>query len=156
MHWPYPGTSCPCAHVTNLPTYPNYLHQPTVSNPSLAHPNLAYILYPGTFLPSDPRFTDVGALYRAAETTLLYKRDDHGGHTSWSAAWEACLWARLGRKDNVWQALLRITDKYVNPRFFSLHPATQRQAAKGGADCITCFREKGGSGSSGISTPSLP
>ena len=55
------------------------------------------------------------------------------------------MWARLGRKEQVWQALSRITDRYVNPRLFSLHPATQRQAAKGGMDCITCFREKGGS-----------
>ena len=103
------------------------------------------ILSSGTFLPSDPRFTDLGTLYRAAETTLLFKLHDKGGHTSWSAAWEACLWARLGRKEYVWQALTRITERYVNPRLFSIHPATQRQAAKGGGDCITCFREKGGS-----------
>ena len=40
---------------------------------------------------------DVDNVYNAARRTLIWKRKSEGGHTAWSAAWEACLWARLGQ-----------------------------------------------------------
>ena len=48
------------------------------------------------FLISSIPPVDVEKLYAAARRTLEWKRNSDGGHTSWSAAWEACLWARLG------------------------------------------------------------
>jgi hypothetical protein len=56
-------------------------------------------LYPGLFQPTNDSFTDVVRLYTSARDTLAYKRRSGGGHTSWSSAWEACLWARLGDND---------------------------------------------------------
>ncbi len=45
----------------------------------------------------------------------------------------------------MWRSLQRITSTYVSPRLFSLHPPTQRTPSKTDVDCLTCFREKGGS-----------
>jgi hypothetical protein len=80
----------------------------------------------------------VVSIYNAAYTTLAAKRDAGGGHTSWSASWEACLWARLGAKHEVWRALTKITDRYVTTRLLSLHPPTQ----KSHETCKTCYMEK--------------
>lgn len=47
-------------------------------------------------------------LYAAAARTLNTKLEDRGGHTSWSAAWQGCLSARLHQAEDSWQALKRI------------------------------------------------
>jgi hypothetical protein len=83
-------------------------------------------------------FADVVSIYNAAYTTLAAKRDAGGGHTSWSASWEACLWARLGAKHEVWRALTKITDRYVTKRLLSLHPPTEKFSDT----CKTCYKEK--------------
>ena len=87
--------------------------------------------------------TDVKALYASARETLLYKRDHGGGHVAWSAAWEACLWARLGDAERVWSALVRINSHHVTPRLLSLHIPTLKEGLKGVGrkvliECPTC------------------
>ena len=63
---------------------------------------------------------------------------------AWSAAWEACLWARLGEAERVWDALLRINSAHVTPRLLTLHIPTDKTALKGVGTvsqiaCATCF-----------------
>ncbi len=91
-------------------------------------------LFPGAFAPPLPE----GALRNAAEATLSAKGAAGSGHTSWSASWQAVLWARLGRGDSAWTALQHLLDSYTTPRLMSLHPKLQK--SKGG--CETCFAEK--------------
>ena len=88
--------------------------------------------------------TDVKALYASAKSTLLYKQGGGGGHVAWSAAWEACLWARLGEAERVWGALLRINSGHVTPRLLTLHTPTERTKLRGFGpdsqiDCTTCI-----------------
>jgi hypothetical protein len=60
-----------------------------------------------------------------------------GGHTSWSAAWEACLWARLGEGDASMRSLHRLLGRYSAANLLSLHPPLDRLQE----DCGTCFGE---------------
>jgi hypothetical protein len=86
---------------------------------------------------------DVRALYASARNTMIWKEKNDGGHTSWSAAWEACLWARLGDRDEMWRAMQKISNKYVTPRLLSLHPPTRPNTLKGSPQsCRTCYVEK--------------
>lgn len=88
--------------------------------------------------------TDVKALYASARNTLSHKQDSGGGHVSWSAAWEACLWARLGEAERVWGALVRINNLHVTPRLLTLHIPTVKLTLKGtgkgrNIECQTCY-----------------
>ena len=76
--------------------------------------------------------------YIAARQTLSAKRDAGTGHTSWSAAWEASLWARLGLGDDAYSALKRITNRFVTQRMLSLHPATVPNKESRYGHCLTC------------------
>lgn len=80
------------------------------------------------------------SLYTAAKNTLNLKRNDGGGHTSWSAGWEALLYARLGDGDSSFDSIQRILMKYSAPNMLSLHPALMTKAIEN-TDCKTCFEE---------------
>ena len=73
---------------------------------------------------------------------MEWKKKNNGGHTSWSAAWEACLWARLGDSEEMWRAMQKITRSYVTPRLLSLHPPLMPIDMKGGGKSRTAFTEK--------------
>jgi hypothetical protein len=84
----------------------------------------------------------VEALYESAKLTLAWKKKFNGGHTSWSAAWEACLWARLGDSEETWRAMQKIPRTYVTPRLLSLHPPTMSISMDGGGESRTAFTER--------------
>ena len=86
-------------------------------------------LYPGVFQPQ--------ALQSAAERTMQAKRRSNGGHTAWSAAWEASLWARLGKGDEALVTLNRIMRRYSTNRLLALHP----KLVHTNEQCPTCFNE---------------
>jgi len=77
-------------------------------------------------------------LYQAARNTLKKKRLHNGGHTSWSAAWEASLYARLFDGENAKLSLDHILSKYMTQNLLSLHPPLQDGFLDG---CSTCFQE---------------
>lgn len=104
-------------------------------------------LYPGHFLPSnpvsqvlDPASTTADTatvdFLSAAQHTLVEKISHGGGHTGWSAAWEACLWARLGDGARAGTALDKLLDRFTSAKFFGLHPPLRPSSTK---DCRTCF-----------------
>lgn len=107
------------------------------------HFSLLHWLYPAQFLP----FTSAtametvkkqAALYDAAKGSLHLKRDHFGGHTSWSAVWEASLWARLGDGEESFTSLKHMISRYVTPNLLSLHPPLD---VVGPNDCHTCFSD---------------
>lgn len=61
-----------------------------------------------------------------------------GGHTGWSAAWEACLWSRLQRPEQALAALLRLLKRFSAENLLSLHPALE---PSGEEQCATCYGE---------------
>ncbi len=61
------------------------------------------------------------ALAAAAEKSLDTRLANGGGHTGWSAAWMACLLARLGRGDDA-LAMIRAIQNGCTASLFSTHP----------------------------------
>lgn len=58
---------------------------------------------------------------------------------SWSAAWEAALWARLRAPERAMAALTRLLRKFSAPNMLSLHPPLAPKEDVDG--CSTCFGE---------------
>jgi hypothetical protein len=95
-------------------------------------------LYPNIFHTTNTSLQR--SLYNAAKITLDSKRSDGGGHTSWSAGWEAALYARLGDGESSFQSIQRILMKFSAANMLSLHPALIGKEIAN-AECITCFQE---------------
>jgi hypothetical protein len=93
-------------------------------------------LYPGTFLPES---NELKPLYEAARKTVEGKVMAGGGHTGWSAAWEANLWARLRQSVNVDKAMTKILLSYITRNMLGLHPPLS--AVYQGYQCNTCYFE---------------
>ena len=91
--------------------------------------------YPGTFHPNKIHYTE---MRNAAQRTLKMKSKDGGGHTSWSATWEACLYSRLGDSESAWGSITKVLKRYSAGNMMSLHPSLEKVGAEG---CSTCFRD---------------
>ncbi|KAJ1432501.1 hypothetical protein B484DRAFT_28235 [Ochromonadaceae sp. CCMP2298] len=78
-------------------------------------------------------------LSSAANTLRLKQLGGQGGHTGWSAAWEACLWARLGGHQQAATALTRLLTRFTAPNLLTLHPPLA--SVSGASSCSTCFVE---------------
>eukprot|EP01035_Chromulina_nebulosa_P019122 gene19122-24958_t len=113
-------------------------------DPGHRHFSSLHWVYPGLFLPNCSGNNNYGCnnIYQSAIETLAFKRQGSGGHTSWSAAWESCLYARLGSGNEAWTALIRIASKYITSRYLSLHPPTTPIQSKREGTCKTCYTEK--------------
>ena len=61
-------------------------------------------------------------LYRAAERSLEGRMAASGGHTGWSRAWVACLFARLGRGDEAFEHLQHLVTDFASDSLLDLHP----------------------------------
>ncbi|MCK5804159.1 MAG: glycoside hydrolase family 95 protein [Lentisphaeria bacterium] len=62
------------------------------------------------------------ALFRAAEKALEGRMAADGGHTGWSRAWVACLFARLGRGDEAFEHLEHLVSDFASDSLLDLHP----------------------------------
>lgn len=84
-----------------------------------SHRHLSHLIgvYPGDNL--DPEQTP--ELWRAAEISLERRLAAGGGHTGWSRAWVACMFARLGRSEEAWRHLNHLLD-YATDSLLDLHP----------------------------------
>ena len=86
--------------------------------PSHRHVSHLIGLYPGDLL--DPEQTP--ELWRAAEVSLERRLAAGGGHTGWSRAWTACLFARLGRGEDAWEHLNHLVTDFATDSLLDLHP----------------------------------
>jgi hypothetical protein len=109
------------------------------------HFSLLHWLYPSSFLPhSDASNASIASrrqLQVAALATLHSKHAHGGGHTAWSAAWEATLYARLIQVDDAVSTLKRLMDRYLVSNLLSLHPPLQPKQQYQGT-CVTCYQER--------------
>lgn len=85
-----------------------------------AHRHVSHLvgLFPGDLL--DPVQTP--ELWRAAEVSLERRLAAGGGHTGWSRAWTACLFARLGRAEDAWEHLNHLITDFATDSLLDLHP----------------------------------
>jgi len=85
-----------------------------------AHRHVSHLIgvYPGDLL--DPERTP--ALWRAAAVSLERRLAAGGGHTGWSRAWVACLFARMGRANDAWHHLNHLIADFATDTLLDLHP----------------------------------
>jgi alpha-L-fucosidase 2 len=60
--------------------------------------------------------------FKAAEKSLELRMAANGGHTGWSRAWVACLFARLGRGDDAFNHLQHLITDFATDTLLDLHP----------------------------------
>lgn len=87
------------------------------AEPGHRHVSHAWALFPAHQI--DPLTTP--ELAEALGRTLDQRLAHGGGHTGWSAAWLACLFARLGRGDDALSQLEHIA-RHCTDSLFSTHP----------------------------------
>jgi alpha-L-fucosidase 2 len=90
----------------------------TEAEPHHRHVSHLLGLYPDGSL--DPVRTP--ELWQAARASLEHRLAAGGGHTGWSRAWTACLFARLGDAEQAWQHLERLIVDFATDSLLDLHP----------------------------------
>jgi alpha-L-fucosidase 2 len=85
--------------------------------PGHRHLSHLYAVFPG-----DQITPDTAELWRAARVSLERRLAAGGGHTGWSRAWVAALWARFGEGDLAHQHLLRLIADQSLRNLLDLHP----------------------------------
>jgi alpha-L-fucosidase 2 len=75
-------------------------------------------VYPGDEL--DPERTP--ELWQASRASLERRLAQGGGHTGWSRAWTACLFARFGDGAKAWDHLVHLILDFATDGLFDLHP----------------------------------
>ncbi|HUT73371.1 MAG TPA: glycoside hydrolase N-terminal domain-containing protein [Armatimonadota bacterium] len=85
--------------------------------PGHRHLSHLYAVFPG-----DQITPDTAELWRAARVSLERRLAAGGGHTGWSRAWVAALWARFGEGDLAHQHLVRLIADQSLRNLLDLHP----------------------------------
>ncbi len=75
-------------------------------------------LYPGEIIGRER----TPELWSAARVSLERRLANKGGHTGWSRAWTACLFARLGEGNQAWEHLVRLIADFSTDSLLDLHP----------------------------------
>ncbi len=89
----------------------------TEGEPGHRHLSHLYGLYPG-----DQITPETPELWAAARRSLEYRLANFGGHTGWSRAWTACLWARLGAGNAAMEQVKALVTDFATDTLLDLHP----------------------------------
>ena len=88
--------------------------------PGHRHISHLFALYPDCSISQD-----TPELFAAAKKSLERRLAHGGGHTGWSCAWLAALYARLGDSDGVSATLRKLYTKSTRPSLLDSHPPFQ-------------------------------
>lgn len=89
----------------------------TEGEPGHRHLSHLWGLFPGElFTQEEPEY------YQASINALNYRLSHGGGHTGWSRAWTACLYARIGESEKAWEHLVALITDFATISLLDLHP----------------------------------
>ena len=91
------------------------------AEPGHRHISHLFALFPGSGISPE----DTPALAEAARRTLMMRLSHGGGHTGWSRAWIANLWARLGDGNEAYHHLNELLRHSTLPSLLDDHPPFQ-------------------------------
>jgi len=102
--------------------------------PGHRHLSHLFALYPGEQI-CPIRSPD---LFEAARRSLELRLANFGGHTGWSRAWTACLFARLGDAENAFEHTEHLITDFATDSLLDLHPPRifQIEGNLGGAAAV--------------------
>ena len=88
------------------------------AEPGHRHLSHLYGLYPSNLFNPKDRPLQYEAAIRSLKTRLALG----GGHTGWSRAWVACLFARIGDADGLWEHMQALVKDFATASLLDLHP----------------------------------
>ena len=82
------------------------------------HRHLSHLvgLYPGWLIEKGSELSE------ACRKSLDFRLSFGGGQTGWSRAWVACLYARMGRGNDLWESIKNLITEQCSPSLLDFHP----------------------------------
>ena len=90
----------------------------TEKEPGHRHLSHLYGLYPSNLFTPETRTQQ----YNAAIRSLEFRMANGGGHTGWSRAWCACLFARIKRSNEFYEHYTELIKEFATETLLDLHP----------------------------------
>jgi alpha-L-fucosidase 2 len=88
------------------------------AEPGHRHMSHLFAAYPGEQITPDR----TPELFAAARRSLELRLEHAGGHTGWSRAWTACLFARFGDGEAAYEHLVHLITDFATNSLLDLHP----------------------------------